>query len=135
MIPHIKITTEKMPANAAGMQVWFVIKLRKAFRTNQPLIAHELEHVKQWWMTTLIFAALLGALVYFIQPLWPIIALAPFMHGALYTLLRPYRRWAEVGAHRAQVRAGGDPASLAKHLSSAYKLKMTEAEAQRLIAK
>lgn len=133
MIPHIKITSEKMPSNAAGMQVWFVVKLRKAFRKNEPLIKHELEHVKQWWITTALFTALLGAVVYFLQPLWPIIALSPFAHGALYTLIRPYRQWAEVSAHRVQVKAGGNRESLAKHLSSAYKLKMTYDEAWEAI--
>lgn len=133
MIPHIKITSEKMPKNAAGMQVWFVVKLRKAFRKNEPLIKHELEHVKQWWMMTLLVGALLGAAVWHINELWPILAFAPFAHGALYTLVRPYRQWAEVSAHRVQVKAGGNRESLAKHLSSAYKLKMTYDQAWEAI--
>lgn len=133
MIPHFKIKTDKLPANAAGQQIWFIIKLRPSVYTNNALILHELEHVKQWWISTLLAFALTGSLVWFIPPFWPLLFNCPFVHGLLYTFSAKYRLWAELAAHRVQYQAGENKHVLAKNLSGAYGLKLSYSEAWDLI--
>jgi hypothetical protein len=55
------------------------VRIRPAYRDDVGLLAHELCHVWQFWLT-------LGT------------------HSLLYLLARPYRQWAEVMAYRAQMR-------------------------------
>lgn len=133
MIPHFKIKTDKLPANAAGQQIWFFIKLRPSVYTNNALTLHELEHVKQWWISTLFALSIIGSLVWFLPPLWPLLLICPLVHGLLYSFTAKYRLWAELAAHRVQFQAGENKHVLAKNLSGAYRLKLTYTEAWDLI--
>lgn len=133
MIPHIKIKTDKLPANAAGQQIWFLVKLRPSAYNDTALILHELEHVKQWWVNTLLTLAILGSLVWLIPPLWPLLVISPLTHGLLYSFTAKYRLWAELAAHRVQYKAGADIEMLARNLSGAYRLKLSYEKAKSLI--
>ena len=84
MIPHILIVTDKMPERLGGMANAFVIRIRPKYANDAGLIAHEKEHVRQFWIT-------LG------------------MHGILYLLSKRYRLWSETKAYRVQLSFEADP--------------------------
>jgi len=67
-------------------------------------LPHELTHVKQWWMLTVICAAALYVAQIYITALpMGAMALSIGVHGGLYALSKRYRFWAEVQAYRASV--------------------------------
>ena len=113
-VPHILITTElgqEGTVNFRGKANGPVIRIDD---DNGPkfdqVYAHELEHVKQWYMT-------LG------------------MHGFLYLLFKPYKQWAEVQAMKAEIKAGGDLNAIASNLSCepCYELGLTKEQAIELL--
>lgn len=94
-----------------GRQLWFLALIRPRHRGNQAIVEHEKEHIKQWWLTTVLgfiglgFAAHVAAnhLQVDLRQWAGLIFLPPSLHGILYLVFRPYRRWAEVRAYRVSV--------------------------------
>lgn len=78
MIYSLKYT-DKMPEWKAGYSKAWFIRIRPAYKDDLGLLAHEEEHVRQWWVT-------LG------------------ISSILYLLSRRYRLWAEVKAYKEQLR-------------------------------
>lgn len=78
MMPHILIYTDKLPEHSAGCANGPIIRIRPSKREDKGIMAHELVHVRQWWMT-------IG------------------FHSLLYLLCTKYRQWAEVQAYRKQL--------------------------------
>lgn len=75
--PALIFYSDNLPDGVAGQAKAFVVRIRPEYRTDVGLEMHELEHVKQWWMT-------LG------------------LHPLLYAFCRPYRAWSETKAYRIQ---------------------------------
>ncbi len=76
--PHITVYTDRLPDGVGGCANGPLIRIRPKYREDVGIHEHELEHVRQWWIT-------LG------------------VHSLLYLLVRRYRLWAEVQAYRAQM--------------------------------
>ncbi len=76
---HFTIYTDDLPDGVGGEARGPVIRIRTKYRQDEGIHAHELEHVRQWWVT-------LG------------------IHSLLYLVVRRYRLWAEVQAYREQMR-------------------------------
>ncbi len=76
-IPILVVYTSFKPGDFDGYTYGLVIFIHKDSRDDEGLHRHELEHVKQGFMT-------LG------------------LHPLLYWLVRPYRLWAERKAYEAQ---------------------------------
>lgn len=93
-----------------------LVLVEKAYKEDEPLLAHELEHSKQWYRT-------LG------------------IHSILYKLWMPYRMEAEVAAYRVQLAEQAPinrPNALeyyAKTLAEKYNLDVDIDEARSLIGK
>lgn len=129
----------------AGTASLWRIKIHPDFADDAGLLAHELEHVAQFWRggflvalvliaAATIFAAELGALRLTLLGAAPGAVLAA--HPALYTWVPRYRLWAELLAYhiQAQVRAadGKDRLPLfAGFIADRYGLDITAAEAER----
>lgn len=104
-----------IPADSAACTRGPVIFIRSQYQSDFGLLAHEMEHRRQW-MATLGF------------------------HSLLYLLLKPYRQWAEVRAYRIQL--SYPPASnqdtyrrkYAGFISHKYGLDISEDEAYALLA-
>lgn len=108
MWPHLVIYTDDLGADFGGTAKGFVIRIRPKYRGDQGLLRHELEHVRQWWVSSLVTAALLCAPVigFDLHPSWlfPAVVWSALPHRLAYLLSRRYRLWAEVRAYRVQMR-------------------------------
>jgi len=107
--------TDDMPKWKAGYsRAWF-IRIRPIHKDDVGLLEHEIEHVRQWWVT-------LG------------------ISSIMYLLSKRYRLWAEVKAYKVQLRH--PPATedtnryrkiYAYRLVVHYKISITEEEAYLLL--
>lgn len=132
MIPHIKITG-KLPKPFIAKTYGFIVKVLPEHKDDKFILAHELEHVKQWYICLVAILIVLGGVVYAIPPLWPLLGLALFADWALYKFVRPYRQWAEVQGHKAQISKQWPVKTLAKLLAANYDLGITEGKALELL--
>lgn len=100
---------DELPDGFAGVANGPVIRILKSYRHDRPLYLHEVQHVRQWFMT-------LG------------------LHSMLYPLVRRYRLWAEATAYAVQANAGDDIDRLAGFMARpVYRLDITADEARREI--
>lgn len=106
----LTIYTDKLPDNVAGRTNGFVIRIKPSYRDDAGLLAHELVHVKQWWVT-------LG------------------LHSLLYLLSDRYKLWAEVQAYKEQAKHYADDRKpqFAGFISSNYGLDVTPEQALKLL--
>jgi hypothetical protein len=94
-----------------GRQLWVLALIRPRHRGNQAITEHEREHIKQWWLTTVFGFVVLGFAAHVaanhlnvdLRQWTGFVFLPPSLHGILYLVFRPYRRWAEVRAYRVSV--------------------------------
>jgi hypothetical protein len=105
-----------------------LIMINPKYKGDKGLVAHEMEHVKQYlyWFIPL-FAITLGLSNWLAALLVSCMA-----HDLLYTLSSKYRQWSEVKAFKAQLKHGGRVEDAAKLLSENYKLDITYEKALRL---
>ena len=126
--------TDSLPEGIGGTAQGPYIRIRPKYKDDKGIHAHEEEHVRQWWVLTIFsaFALLVGA-EYLQQPLWIAIA-SVGVHGLLYLLVPQYRLWAEVEAHKAQLKySPGNEALFGWRIANKYKLKITAEEAEKLL--
>lgn len=108
---HFVIYTDRMRDEFWAKTHGPVIFIRPKHRDNHALLKHELEHVRQFWIT-------LG------------------MHGLLYLFSRRYRLWSEAKAYAVQVRYGADLDWMARNLCMpVYSLNITPERARSEILK
>lgn len=84
-----------------------IILVRPDKRGDAGLLAHEVEHIKQWAVLSAITCALIAVAGLHIGlingvPAWSIFPIGLGLHAMLYSLLPEYRLWAEVNAYRVQ---------------------------------
>jgi Flp pilus assembly protein TadB len=133
--PHIIRYTDKMPDNVGGYARWFYIAIRPKYKDDKGIHAHELEHVRQWWVLTIVGAALIAGACHILGHPYIYAALGTAIHPLLYKFVRPYRQWAEVQAFKEQLKHH-EPSyvtNLARRLSRGYGLKITVEQAERLL--
>lgn len=109
------IYTDNLPDGVGGRANGPVVRIRPKYERDFGMLAHELEHVWQWWLT-------LG------------------LHPILYALIKPYRKWAEASAYAQQThhqRTDGSYMSVqeaAERLARPmYRLGMTQDQAEQAI--
>lgn len=130
----------------AGTASLWRIKIHPDFTDDVGLLAHESEHVAQFWRAGLLAALALllfgmesGAVAVgglLVHPWWLIPGALFGAHPLLYLLVPAYRLWAEVVAYRLQAatRAGDGKDRLplfAEFLAKRYRLDISQAEALR----
>jgi hypothetical protein len=81
---------------AASTRLCFIF-IRPDKKSDEGLYQHELMHVKQWSLVTLVSALLIAA----VYP--PLIGLAISVYGMLYMGSRSFRLWMEVQAYKKQL--------------------------------
>ena len=92
------------------------------------VLVHEQQHVRQWWYFTLITYPILWGLIMLLGGgINPIVVL--YFDWLLYRLAmrsRPVKSWAEIDAHRRELRLYGYPEDMARSMShsihAAYEL-------------
>lgn len=131
--------TKTMKTGFAGYAKGPFIFIHQDYRSDKGILAHEVEHVKQWWFGVLIFVvaglavfgavgdATLGAVV---------AGNGLHIHSLCYGGIRPYRQWCEVVAYKKQLSVYGPKASKTfaiNALADKYRLNITRQEAARLL--
>ena len=134
-LPHWIRYTEKVKQGEAGL---FIIYLNPAKRGDEGLLAHEYEHVKQWYLC-LAIGLLCAAGVYFLfgnlLVSLVIAAVSVSLKGILYSYVTSFRKWAEVKAFKRQIAVteGDHRDFFAAALADNYRLNITSNEALRLL--
>lgn len=123
-----------VPGDMAAVTKGPIITMREDAKGDDRLLAHEAFHAHQWW-ACLAACVALGLLL----PLQLTVAMSLFglfAHGALYAVVKPYRKWSEVKAYRIQIKGHPDPdfpRRAAVALATGYGLGIDEREAKRLL--
>ena len=107
--PLVFYTDFGVPQGSAGCARGPVAFIRPEYRDDKGLLAHELEHVKQWWLT-------FG------------------LHSFLYLLVPFYRLNSEVEAYKVQLKhSSGNERRFAEFIAERYGLDISVAEALALL--
>jgi hypothetical protein len=138
MVPALIRYTDDMPAWMGGYAKWFYIAIRPKYKDDKGIHAHELEHVKQWWIVTLLTAAIICGLVWYTQAptvYYNYALISPMVLGLLYDSVDKVKLWCEVWAYKAQLKHYSDDRTplFAKFIAKDYGLKITEEEALKLL--
>jgi len=124
----------RMSGTTVGFSKGPLVFIREDMKGDKSILPHELTHVKQWLMLSLLgplWAAACYQLGYGQWANLGILSIA--LHQVLYTIVTPYRQWAEVQAYKVQIKNGAGPNSCALSLSRDYGLSITQDEALALL--
>lgn len=129
--------TDDMPEAFGGMAYGPYIAIRPKYRDDMGIHAHELEHVKQWWVVSLASALAIGLLAYaMLGAEYVGLALLGFaVHPVAYKLVSEYRLHCEIEAYRQQAKHyPGDRMPLfAGYIAEKYGLPITPEVALKLL--
>jgi hypothetical protein len=135
MVPALIRYTEDLPSHAGGTASWFVVRIRPKYRQDKGLHAHELLHVAQWWVATIVSAVLIaGVCWHFGHPFWWVLA-SPLVFDLLYSYVHPFAVWCEVKCYQEQAKHYADDrmAAFAKFMSTKYHFDISYDRALRLL--
>jgi hypothetical protein len=138
MIPAYIRYTDDMPTWMGGYAKWFYIAIRPKYKDDAGIHAHELEHVKQWWITTIIATALIAAIVWYTkspQHYYIYSSLGLVMFQLLYMVIPQFKLRMEVLAYKKQLPHYPDDRTklFAGFIAKKYGLKITAEEAAELL--
>jgi hypothetical protein len=139
MVPHIIKYTDDMPAWMGGYAKWFYIAIRPKYKDDKGIHAHELEHVKQWWITSIISCALLAFWIWYAGEKFPywysVMGLVVFQF--LYSTFDSFKLKMEVLAYKKQLPHYPDDRTklFAGFIANKYGLEITAEEAEQLLRK
>lgn len=88
--------------NVGGMAIMFVTLRLQKYENDVGLLAHELEHVRQFWRLTLIAGICALATLYLLELPLTYAWLAVPLYDVLYLLIPAYRLHCELVAYRLQ---------------------------------
>jgi hypothetical protein len=137
MVPALIRYTDDMPQWMGGYAKWFYIAIRPKYKDDRGIHAHELEHVKQWWLTTILAAAIIGAICYRTGYSYAYMGLSLVVYQLLYATIPAVKLHCEVDAYKQQLKHYADDrtARFAKFIAEKYGLKITAEEAEQLLRK
>lgn len=145
-LPHKIFYTDNLPENVGGKAKGPFIFLREKYRNDSGIIAHEMQHVHQWWAVLAAYLILL-CLSLFIYASGDVfssgsvhlfITFAPVCvgaHNVLYIAFPAYRLWSEADAYATQLLHYRDDRSVlfAWFIATRYGLKITQQKALEAI--
>jgi hypothetical protein len=123
-------TNRFLPSWAGGRAIGPIIILRPKYKgTDEGIYQHEVQHVKHWWLFSIVWCSIL----YFIHPV-----LAPAgigMYGLLYLLIPEFRLWVEVDCYKKQAKYYSDDRvpRFAKAVAEKYNLNITAENVEKLM--
>lgn len=128
---------KSLPPNVGGTTNGPVIRILEKYRGDAGIYWHEVEHVVQWLIGSIISCTLIlvASKLYAFDPWLAVLGLAA--HSALYKFVPTYRLWAEVEAYQEQARHYSDDRKplFASFIAANYGLKVTEAQALEMLRK
>jgi hypothetical protein len=139
MIPAIIKYTDDMPAWMGGYAKWFYIAIRPKYKDDAGIHAHEIEHVKQWWITSIVATSLIAAIVWYTkspQHYYIYSSLGLVVFQLLYMAFPQFKLKMEVLAYKKQLPHYPDDrtALFAKMIATKYGLEgITPEYAEKLL--
>ena len=123
---------KSLPPNVGGCANGPVIRILEKYRNDKGIYAHELLHVKQWAVWSLL--SIPAAYVLYQLALFDYLALAILplsLHSVLYRFVTPYRFWCEVEAYKEQAKHYNDDRKplFAEYIANSYDLPHTTKQA------
>jgi hypothetical protein len=121
-----------LPPDVGGCSNGPVIRILEKYRNDKGLLQHELMHVKQWFVWSLLSIPV--AYVLYQLALFDYLALAILplsFHSVLYRFVTPYRFWCEVEAYKEQAKYYADDRKplFAEYIANCYNLPHTTKQA------
>jgi len=134
-LPHRIKYTDKVRQGEARL---FTISINPAKRGDIGLYTHEYEHIKQWYLCLVVgLACAVGFYLFTHNDIASLLiaAVSVSLKGILYSYVKPFRKWAEVKAFRAQIKVteGEYVDFFANALANDYKLGITYNQAVKLL--
>jgi len=135
-LPRIVIYSDNLPNGIDGDALMFIVRIRNQYRNDHGILAHEDEHVKQWYTcfaAGIITSFMLWVLAY---SMWPItLVLGVGAHSIMYSLVDRYRLWSEVAAYRVQANYFADDRRelFASFIASRYRLSISASDAEVML--
>lgn len=140
MKPYIVRYTDNLPKSQLGNTKAFVVTIRSDQKYNDAVLAHEVEHVKQWYMMFIPLLLLAGLCWYFVGDVAgtygsiALYGLSIGLHPLLYKFNHDYRLRCEVQAYKAQIKAGYAVHNAVRSLMhSSYRFKINRHKAIELL--
>jgi len=130
-LPH---TVEYTTQVAAGDAKYWKVRINPKYQFDKGLMAHEYEHIKQWYRSLILFIPL-AFIAYFVTPTALVVGvpLVLMLHNNIYGSSEKYRFYCEVRAFRAQIKTYKYEAWFfdwaANALVNQYNLKVTKEQA------
>ena len=130
-LPH---TVEYTDSVAGGDARMFRIRINPKYQFDKGLMAHEYEHVKQWYLTLLFAVPLLLAGYFYNVNFYIYAVIVPFIYGLMYNL-KAFRSFVEVLCYRKQLAHYETDKTewAAKVLAEKYDLGITAKQAEKLL--
>jgi len=123
---------QTLPPNVGGCANGPIIRILEKYRNDKGIYHHELMHVKQWFVWSLLSIPV--AYVLYQLALFDYLALAILpcvLHSVLYRFVTSYCFWAEVEAYKEQAKHYDDDRRplFAEYISNCYDLPHTTKQA------
>jgi hypothetical protein len=123
---------KSLPPNVGGCANGPVIRILDKYRHDDGIYRHELLHVKQWFVWSLLSIPV--AYVLYQLALFDYLGMAVLpcaLHSVLYRFVTPYRFWCEVEAYKEQAKHYNDDRRplFAEYIASSYDLPHTTKQA------
>ena len=132
--PALILYTDKGMTWQAGAARAFIVRIKDKYAGDAGLLAHELMHVKIFWLVTLVSALL----IYLTAPI-ELLPLALAVKGLAYRFISAWRLREEVICYRAQSNAYNDDKDrtsiFTDLISTRYDLDITKEDARVLLLK
>ena len=130
--PAVILYTEKGMTWQAGAARAFIVRIKDKYAGDAGLLAHELMHVKIFWLVTLVSALL----IYLTAPI-ELLPLALAVKSLAYRFIPAWRLREEVICYRAQSNAYNDGKDrtpiFARYISTHYDLDISTGKARDLL--
>jgi hypothetical protein len=123
-------TNRFLPSWAGGRAIGPIIVLRPKYKgTDEGIYQHEVQHVKHWWLFSIVWCSIL----YFIHPFLTPAGIG--MYGLLYLLIPEFRLWAEVDCYKKQAKYYLDDRipRFAKAIAEKYNLFISADSVEKLL--
>jgi hypothetical protein len=135
MVPALIRYTDDMPQWVGGYAKWFYIAIRPKYKDDKGIHAHELEHVKQWWITTILAAVIIGAICYRTGYSYAYMGFSVSVFQILYSVIPWFKLMCEVECYKEQMKHYSDDRAplFAKFISEKYNLNVTQQHALNLL--
>lgn len=134
MLPHQLIIRETKSGVGGYSDRWKIV-INPKYEHNEGIFAHEYEHLKQWYVMTILSVSVLLLFAIFVSAF--ALLLLPFtvwVRRLVYNNITSYRQYAEVAAFQKQMAISPtDTDHYEKALASHYRLGITIAQARKLL--